>query len=81
MLLSAEVPVAKLAFLDFVSTKDSIYLKIYFRCHQSRVLSEAHSAAGGDVEAIIGTLFLCRCGPVKVALAPVPCCGPVEVPL
>ncbi len=35
----------------FLSSKDSSHLRIYFRCHRSRVLSTVRSVAGGDIEA------------------------------
>lgn len=47
----------------FCSLKDSTHLEICFRCHRSKVLSDAHSAAGGNLGTTIGTLLLCRYGP------------------
>lgn len=47
----------------FFSLNDSTHLEICSRCHRSKVLSDAHSAAGEKLGTIIGTLLLCRYGP------------------
>ena len=46
----------------FLPSKGLSHLEICSRCHRSRVLSDVCSAAGRDVQAIGGTLFLCRYG-------------------